>query len=247
MNNSMNVDSGRRDFLKSSALGATVAAAAYSGLVRPAHAADAASPLQFLPLPYAENSLEPYLSARTLSIHHDKHYRRFIQEVITRVKGTDYQNATLEKIIRETYGGVTMIETLHLMALLSWNHDFYWKSMKPKGGGEMPARLKKEILNSFGSVDTFKAKFKEAAMTLGSGWAWLIVDNGKLSVTYTAYHDTPLLKNQTPLLTLDCWEHSYYLDYQDKKDEYIDAYLKYLVNWQFAESNMPSGTPPASK
>lgn len=239
------VDSGRRGFLKSSALGATVAAAALSGVIAPSQAQESASPLTFPPLPYAENALEPYISSKTLSIHHDRHHRRFMEEVMARVKGTDYHNASLEKIIRETYGSINMIETLHIMALLSWNHEFYWNSMKPLGGGEMPAHLKSEINRSFGSVDAFKAKFKEAAMTLGSGWTWLVIDNGKLTVTYTTYHETPLNKNQIPLLTIDCWEHAYYLEYQDRKGDYIDAYLNHLANWQFAESNMPAAKEPA--
>ena len=161
-----------------------------------------------------------------------------MEEVIARTKGTVYNNASLERIIMETYGGITMIETLHIMATLSWNHDFFWKSMKPGGGGEMPKKLSAKIIKSFGSVDAFKKKFKETAMTLGSGWAWLVKDKDKLAVNYTSYHKTPLLQKQTPLITLDCWEHAYYLDYQNNKEKYVDAYLKHCVNWGFAEQNM---------
>jgi len=239
-------DPARRDFLKTTAIGTAVAAAAFSGIINPLKAAEP-EPFHFPPLPYPENALEPYISARTLNIHHDRHYRKYVQQVAERVKGTDYQNATLEKIIKETYGGITMIETLHLMALLAWNHDFYWKSMMSGGGATMPERLKGEVTTAFGSIDNFKAKFKEAAMTLGSGWAWLVIDNGKPVVTYTEYHDTPLLKNQKPLLTLDCWEHAYYLDYQDRKGDYVDAFLNHLANWQFAESNLPATASAPSK
>lgn len=239
-NESVTNMSGRRDFLKTSVIGATVATAALSGILSTAAAVEPTTPFVMPPLPYPENALEPSISSKTLSIHYDKHHRRFMQEVIARIKGTDYENASLEKIIKETYGGITLVETLHLMAILAWNHDFYWKSMKPNGGGEMPVQLKNAVVASFGSVDAFKTKFKEAAMTLGSGWAWLVVDNGKLAVTYTIYHETPLLKNQKPLLTIDCWEHSYYLDYQDRKGDYVDAFINKLANWQFAESNMPA-------
>jgi Fe-Mn family superoxide dismutase len=229
----------RRDFLKTSAIATTVAAAALSGLISPAKATETISPIQFPPLPYPENALEPLISANTLHIHYGEHHRKFVDEVISRAKGTDYQNLSLEEIIKQTAGGITLTASLNTVAILAWNHDFYWKSMKPNGGGEMPEKLKKPIVDSFGSVDAFKAQFKEAAMTLGSGWAWLISENGKLAVTYTTYHDTPLLKNQHPLLTIDCWEHAYYLDYQNRKSDYIDAYINKLANWQFAQSNMP--------
>ncbi len=233
----------RREFLKTSAIGSTVAAAMLSGLIKPASAEKPVSPLKLPPLPYLENALEPSISAATIRIHYGEHHREFMEEVIARIKGTDYQNSTLEKIIMETYGGINMIEALHLVALLSWNHEFYWKSMKPGGGGEIPEQLQKKIIKDFGSVDKFKAKFKEAAMTKGSGWTWLVSDNGKLAVSYTTYHDTPLLKKQIPLLTIDCWEHAYYLDYQNRKGEYIDAFLNKLVNWQFAQSNLPASEP----
>ncbi|MBN1575707.1 MAG: superoxide dismutase [Chitinispirillaceae bacterium] len=237
--------SSRRQFIKTATAGAAVAAAALAGLYRPAAAAEKAIPLLFPVLPYPENALEPYLSAKTLHIHHDRHHRKYMEEVIARVKGTDYQNATLEKIIKDTYGGITMIETLHLMAVMAWNHDFYWKSMKPKGGGEMPPRLKKAVTEAFGSVDTFKTKFKEAAMTFGSGWAWLVLDKGKVAATYTSYHESPLMLNQMPLLAIDTWEHSYYLDYQERKADYVDAFINNLANWQFAESNLPAAAAAA--
>lgn len=237
--------SNRREFLKITAAGATVAAAAVTGLYRPVAAQKKAVPLLFPTLPYPENALEPYLSAKTLHIHHDKHHHKYMEETIARVKGTDYENATLEKIIKETYGGITMIESLHLMAVLAWNHDFYWKSMKPKGGGELPPKLKTMIIEAFGSVDAFKKKFKEAAMTFGSGWAWLVLDKGKATVIYTTYHESPFLLNQTPLLAADTWEHAYYLDYQDRKGDYVDAFLNNLANWSFAEKNLPAAAPAA--
>jgi Fe-Mn family superoxide dismutase len=229
----------RREFLKMSAIGVTATAAVLSGLVKPASAVETPQMPDFPPLPYAENALAPSISEKTLHVHYGNHYRKYMNEVYARVKGTEFQNAPLEKIIKETKSEITMRATLHLMALMAWNHDFYWKSMKPNGGGEIPPKLNKAIVGSFGSVDAFKNQFKEAAMTLGSGWAWLVSDNGKLAVSYTAYGDTPLLVNQIPLLTIDCWEHAYYLDYEDKKDQYVDAFIGKLANWEFAQSRLP--------
>lgn len=243
-------DLSRRNFLKQTAAGAAVAAVTLTGLHNAVFAQDAkASTFVFPPLPYPENALEPYLSSKTLSIHHDKHHRKYMEQVIERIKGTDFQNATLEKIIRDTNGGINMAESLNQMAIMAWNHEFYWKSMKPKGGGEMPAKLKQAVVGAFGTVDEFKKKFKEAAMTFGSGWAWLVLDKGKPAVTFTKYHETPLVVGQTPLLTIDTWEHAYYLDYQDRKADYVDAFINNLANWQFAESNMPAvaATAPAEK
>jgi Fe-Mn family superoxide dismutase len=242
-------NSTRRDFLKTAAAG--TAAAAIAGLHRSASAEEQKSMFHFPPLPYANNALEPYISSRTLNIHYDKHHRKFMEQVIQRTKGTSYQTATLEKIIKETYGGINMMEALHLHATLAWNHNFYWQSMKPKGGGEMPAKLKKAVTASFGSVDAFKKQFTETAMILGVGWTWLLSDQkGKLLVSHTSYHKSPLMENKIPLLNLDCWEHAYYLDYQNRKEEYVDAYLKHLANWQFAESRLPEvkeTTAPAKK
>ena len=240
-------ETSRRDFLKTTAAGVAVATAGLAGFHAPVSAEAPKSTVHFPPLPYPENSLEPYISAKTLNLHYDKHYRKYWEQVMERVKGTEYRNAPLEKIIKETYGGITMLEALHLMAVMAWNHDFYWKSMKPKGGGELPLKLKEAITGSFGNTDIFKIKFKEAAMNFGSGWAWLVLDNGKPAVTWTAYHETPLLKNQTPLLTIDCWEHAYYLDYQNRKEEYIDAFINHLANWSFAENGLTAPVAPAAK
>jgi Fe-Mn family superoxide dismutase len=243
------VDSDRREFLKVSAIGAAATAAVLTGLVNPVHAVETPDMPDFPPLPYAENALEPSISARTLQVHYGNHYRKYMNEVFARVKGTEFQDKPLETIIKGTVNEINMRQTLHLMALMSWNHDFYWKSMKPNGGGEMPSKLKKAVIGGFGSVEAFKKQFKEAAMTLGSGWAWLVSDNGKLAVNYTAYGDTPILTNKVPLLTIDVWEHAYYLDYEDKKGQYVDAFLEKLANWEFAESRMPAEekSPKASK
>jgi superoxide dismutase, Fe-Mn family len=243
----MSGDTSRRSFLKTTAAGAAAASLALTGISRTLFADETKTGVQFLPLPYAENSLAPYMSAKTLHLHHDKHYRKYVSQVIERVQNGKYQNASLQAIIRGTEGGITLEETLQLMAIMAWNHEMYWKSMKPNGGGELPSKLKKVIIDTFGSVDAFKKKFKDAAMQFGSGWAWLVLDKGVPAVTYTTYHDTPLLAGQTPLLTIDTWEHAYYLDYQDRKDEYVDAFINHLANWSFAESMLPTADKKSQK
>jgi Fe-Mn family superoxide dismutase len=124
------------------------------------------------------------------------------------------------------------------MAQLTWNHNFYWQSMKPGGGGKPSPKFEKILIQTFGSLDGFKKNFVENCMQLGSGWGWLVMDTGLPKITWTTYHDTPLLNFQTPLLTIDLWEHAYYLDYQSDKAAYVNGYLDRLVNWEFAEKNL---------
>lgn len=241
----------RRNFIKHTA-SITAAAATLFSLPKSVFSKEqAASERKFPSLPYPENGLAPYISEKTLNLHYNQHFRHFFDQVTLRSKGTPYANASLEKIIQDTYGGITMEETLHLMATLTWNHDFYWKSMKPQGGGDPGPKLKDALVKTWGSVREFKLQFKAAAMTLESGWAWLVIDSGIPKVTFTSYHKTPLLLKETPLITLDCWEHAYYLDYQNRKDEYVDAYLTHCVNWDFAEKNferaVAKGTAESSK
>lgn len=231
--------SSRRSFLKTTAAGTAFSAAVLAGMPRSVLAAGEKPAVVFSPLPYAENSLEPYISAKTLHIHHDKHYRKYVEQVLARIKGGKYAGASLEKIVKGTSDGINMEEALHLMAVMAWNHDFYWKSMKPKGGGPLPKRLDKMVTDAFGSVDAFKKQFKEAAMQFGSGWTWLALDKGKPVVMRTKYHESPLVTGQQPLLTIDTWEHAYYLDYQDRKEAYVDAFINHLANWSFAESQLP--------
>lgn len=243
--------SDRRNFIKHTA-SITAAAATLFSLPKSIFSEkQATAERKISPLPYPENGLAPHISGTTLNVHYGQHFRHFFDQVVLRTKDTPYANASLEKIIQETYGGITMEETLHLMAILAWNHIFYWKSMKPQGGGGPDGKLKGALVKTFGSISEFKQQFKAAAMKLESGWAWLVVDGGVPKVTFTSYHKTPLLLKQTPLITLDCWEHAYYLDYQNRKDAYVDAYLNHCVNWSFAEKNfklaMASGTAASTK
>jgi len=189
-------------------------------------------------LPYAENALEPVISANTISVHYVKHHGGYVKKLNKAIEGTKFIDLSLEAIITSTAGKVENIAIFN-NAAQTWNHSFYWKSLKPKGGGEPPATLKKKMEASFGSVDACKKEFTSAAATqFGSGWAWLVLDGDKLKVIKTANADTPLTKKLKPLLTIDVWEHAYYLDYQNRRADYISAVLDKLINWGFAAENL---------
>ena len=188
-------------------------------------------------LPYPANALEPYMSANTFSFHHDKHHAAYVNNVNNMIKDTDLADKSLEEIVVASFKeGKTPIFN---NAAQVWNHNFFWKSMKPSGGGTPTGALADKINADFGSFDKFKEEFKNAAATqFGSGWAWLVLDNGTLKVTKTGNAENPVVHGQTPLLTLDVWEHAYYLDYQNKRPDFITAFLDHLVNWDFAAENL---------
>lgn len=200
------------------------------------------------PLPYAEDALEPHISARTLSFHHGKHHKAYVDKTNELIEGTDLAKLSLVELIREAaQDGEKRV--LFNNAAQIWNHDFYWHSMSPKGGGEPKGALAKQIARDFGSFDKFKEAFKaKAAGQFGSGYCWLVLGpDGKLAVTTTANADTPIVgTSQVPLLTTDVWEHSYYLDYQNKRPAYLDAFLDHLVNWEFAEANFAAAEAEAA-
>ena len=191
------------------------------------------------PLPYAEDALEPHVSARTLSFHYGKHHKAYVDKTNELVKDTDLAELSLVELIR-TAAQDGEKKTLFNNAAQIWNHDFYWHSMAPKGGGEPKGELAKQIEKDFGSYDKFKEAFKaKAAGQFGSGYCWLVLGHdGTLKVFGTANADTPIAgTSDVPLLTTDVWEHTYYLDYQNKRAAYLDAFLEHLVNWEFAEAN----------
>lgn len=190
------------------------------------------------PLPYAENALEPVISANTLGFHYGKHHKAYVDNLNKLVAGTEFAGLKLEKIITETAGkeGKTAIFN---NAAQAWNHAFYWQSLSPKGGGQPPQALRQKIEASFGSVDACVKELAAAATTqFGSGWAWLVLDGDKLKAVKTGNADSPLTKGLKPLLTIDVWEHAYYLDYQNRRPDYINALLYKLINWSFAEDNI---------
>jgi len=184
-------------------------------------------------LPYAQDALAPHISAETLEFHHGKHHNTYVTKLNDLIAGTELADKSLEEIIAAA-DGITFNQAAQV-----WNHTFYWSSMKPKGGGQPSGALASAIDRDFGSFDAFKEAFSNAAATqFGSGWAWLVEDGGKLAVSKTGNADTPLKHGQKPLLTIDVWEHAYYIDYRNARPKYIETFLNHLVNWDFAASNL---------
>ena len=195
-------------------------------------------PIVLPPLPWAENALEPVISANTIGFHYGKHHKTYVDTANKMIAGTEYANITLEKLIGATAGKADKAGIFN-NAAQAWNHTFYWNSLRPKGGGEPPSMLKQKIEAAFGSVDACKKEWSAAALAqFGSGWAWLAADAGKLKIIKTANADTPIAHGVKPLLTIDVWEHAYYLDYQNKRADYVNAVLNKLINWDFAEKNL---------
>ena len=190
------------------------------------------------PLPYAENALMPVISTNTMSFHYGKHHQAYVDNLNNLAKGTDYENASLETIINETAGKSDKVRLFDNAAQI-WNHTFYWNSMKPAGGGKPTGKLAQMIEASFGSFDNFRKELATATVSqFGSGWGWLVQDGGVLKVVKTPNAEVPFTKGQKPLLTIDVWEHAYYLDHQNKRAEYVDAVIDKLLNWDFAAQNL---------
>lgn len=184
-------------------------------------------------LPYTKDALTPHISPETLDYHHGKHHNAYVTNLNNLIKGTEFENMSLEEIIKKSSGGIFN------NAAQVWNHTFYWNSMKPKGGGEPTGKLAETIDKTWGSFAQFKEKFSAAATTqFGSGWAWLVQNkDGSLAITQTSNAGCPLTEGQTPLLTCDVWEHAYYIDYRNARPNYVTAFWN-LVNWDFAAKNM---------
>jgi Fe-Mn family superoxide dismutase len=192
-------------------------------------------------LTFPKDALNPYLSEKTLDFHYGKHHNTYVVNVNKLIEGTDLANETLEHIINKTVGDSSKSGIFNNAAQV-WNHTFYWHSMKPNGGGPPNGAIADKIKADFGSYEKFAEEFKNAGTTqFGSGWAWLIVKNGKLEVMKTSNADTPIAHGLKPVLTVDVWEHAYYLDYQNRRPDYLDAFIKNLVNWDFANSCMDEG------
>jgi Fe-Mn family superoxide dismutase len=188
------------------------------------------------PLPYAKDALSPHISAETLDYHYGKHHQAYVTNLNKLIEGKPEEKKSLEEIIVTSEGG------LFNNAAQNWNHTFYWSSMKPHGGGQPKGDLLAAITRDFGSFDKLKEEFSNAAATLfGSGWAWLVLQNGKLSVTKTADADLPMKHGQKALLTLDVWEHAYYIDFRNARPKYIETFLTSLVNWDFVGENLKKG------
>lgn len=189
-------------------------------------------------LPYEASALEPFISANTLGFHHGKHHQTYVTNTNNLIKGTDLEDASLEKIVLSAANNAEKVGLFNNAAQV-WNHTFYWKSMKKGGGGAPTGAIAKKINEDFGSYEAFAEAFKNAGLTqFGSGWAWLVLKDGKLQIMKTANGDTPMAHGFIAILTVDVWEHAYYLDYQNKRADYLDVFLKNLVNWDFANANL---------
>ena len=183
------------------------------------------------PLPYDMNALEPYISQTTMEYHYGKHHRTYIDNLNKLIKDTEFENMPLEKIIIATVGNASY-SLIFNNAAQAWNHDFFWKSMRSNGGGAPKGNLAEKIDRDFGSYDNFRQEFKNAAVSqFGSGWAWLVEKDGRLQVMKTSNADTPIAHGFKPIITLDVWEHAYYLDYQNRRVDFVDVFLDKLVNW----------------
>jgi Fe-Mn family superoxide dismutase len=189
-------------------------------------------------LPFADNALDPVISANTLSFHYGKHHKTYVDNLNKLVTGTELADLSLEQVIAASSGRADKVGVFNNAAQI-WNHTFYWNSLTPKGGGEPPAALKQKIEADFGTVEACKQELVAAATTqFGSGWAWLVQDGGKLKVVKTANANVPSTDGMKPLLVIDVWEHAYYLDYQNRRVDYVNATIDKLINWGFAEKNL---------
>jgi len=223
---------GRRSFL-------VVTAAVAASLAAP-RILRGAEPMELPPLPYPENALAPYISPNTISFHYGKHHKAYVDNFNKALAETpDLKDLPFEELLKTTTANPNRAALFNNGAQV-WNHTFYWNSMRPGGGGKPAGKLLEKIDADLGGFDKFLEAFKKAATTqFGSGWAWLsALPDGKLLVSKSGNADTPLVKGDKPLLTIDVWEHAYYLDYQNRRADYVDAWLNNLVNWDFATQNL---------
>ena len=190
------------------------------------------------PLPYEKNALEPHISSRTLDFHYGKHHQTYVDNFNKLIANTELENKPLEEIIRLSAQDTAKAGIFNNAAQV-WNHTFYWHSLKKGGGGLPQGELLKRITQDFGDYDKFKEAFKQAGATqFGSGWAWLVEEKGKLKIVKTGNADLPMIHGQKALLTCDVWEHAYYLDYQNRRPDYLEVFLNHLVSWDFAAKNL---------
>ena len=228
----------RRRFLTTLLAGSAALAFGDLAFPRVTHAAGGSGPFTLPPLPYPDDALSPAISAQTIGFHYGKHHQGYVNNLNQLVAGTPLADQPLEAVVKATGGKADQVAIFNNAAQV-WNHTFYWNSLRPKGGGKPSGALAELIDKSFGGFDHFKAEFVKATTSqFGSGWAWLVKDGDKLMVTKTGNADTPIAHGQKPLLTIDVWEHAYYLDYQNRRADYVAAVLDNLINWDFAARNL---------
>ena len=188
-------------------------------------------------LPYSKDALAPHISSDTLDFHHGKHHKAYVDKANAALDGSDYDGSDLEATIKKSWDKKDM--GMFNNAAQIWNHTFYWNSMSPNGGGAPKGEIADAINQSFGSYEKFAEEFKNAGATqFGSGWAWLVKNGSKLEVRKTLNAENPITDGATPLITMDVWEHAYYLDYQNRRPDYMGAFLEHLINWDFANENL---------
>ena len=234
----------RRMFLKFVGAGtALLAASSFSRSTLTTHPKGAAMTFTLPELPFAKTALEPVISAQTFDFHHGKHHNAYVVKLNELVAGTEFEKASLEDIIKKTAGDAGKAAIFN-NAAQHWNHSFFWLCLKPNGGGKPTDELAAKIESDLGGYDKFAADFKAAALAqFGSGWAWLVQDaSGKLKITKTPNADLPLAHGEKALLTVDVWEHAYYIDFQNRRPDFVQAVLDKLVNWEFVAANLASGT-----
>ena len=191
-------------------------------------------------LPYAEDALAPVISRETMGYHYGKHHKTYVDKLNGLIANTPYADMTLERIIQSTAKEPAKSAIFNNAAQV-WNHWFYWLSLSPDGGGKPGGKLARKIEEEFGDFDSFASELKQAATSqFGSGWAWVTYDKGKLKVSKTSNADTPIAHGATPLLAIDVWEHAYYLDFQNRRPDYVEAVIERLLDWEFAQQNMPA-------
>ena len=189
-------------------------------------------------LDYAKNALAPIMSEETLDLHHGKHHQTYITNLNNFIKDTNMAGMSLEEIVHNSSKDKSKAGIFN-NASQHWNHELFWKCMKPNGGGSMPKKLEDRIKSDLGSIEEFKKQFIQAGITqFGSGWCWLSISNGKLVVSKTPNAENPLIHNMKPILGCDVWEHSYYVDYRNRRPEYLENFFEKLVNWEFVESQL---------
>jgi len=196
-----------------------------------------AAPFTLPPLPWSEDALAPVVSAKTIGLHYGKHHRTYVNKLNELVAGTPMADMPLERVILETAGGKN--QKVFNNAAQTCNHTFFWNCLRPLGGGKPGSQIAQRIDSDLGGFDAFKKNFAETAVnTFGSGWAWLAMKDGKLEIMSTSNAENPLTKGATPLLTIDVWEHAYYVDYENRRPEFVGAVIDKLLNWEFAEKQM---------
>jgi len=204
-------------------------------------------PFTLPPLPYPINALEPYMSARTLGLHHGKHHRSYVDKLNELVAGTGFETRSLEEVVRVSHTTADT-EAIFNNAAQHWNHSKFWLSIKPKGGGAVPGVLERRLIADFGSVSAFKSEFVNRGLSqFGSGWVWLVETAGRLKVLRTSNAVTPILAGQKPLLVCDVWEHAYYVDYENRRGEFLKAFIEHLVDWNAAVEETAAQTDIGSR